>query len=645
MNTIGTLGEINDYYHHVNKKWLTDTIIPEDQVKWSEFNILQEENNKKVINLIKESSNDNIRKLYDSVINYFNKDNNIDKDNYIFKIIKNIDDIKNKNDLFIYIARLNFFGINFVYDINIDEDILDSNKYFVYLNQSGLGLPDKEYYISDKYKEIRIKYVDYLTKSCKYIFKDNKCNEYAQIILGIETDIAKIQLDKSDLRDIEERNNRYKLDDINNKYDNLFIKDYINEIIDMINYKYKNIESKKNFNYFTLEQFNLLNLDSKLDDENSYLYKLNNYINDISLEELKILLRYYVLSSYSSYICLDLYKLNFKFYNETLRGQKKMKPIEKRAMSIVCGIYGDLVTIDYAKHYYNQDIENYMLNMITNVKKLLNKRINNLDWMSKETKNKAIIKLNSMKSKIGYSKKVRDYSDLKMCDNVLNNIIYISIYETIDTLNKLNKTVDKDEWSMDGYIVNAYYSPVKNEIAFPAGILQPPFLDINESLEYNWGRIGVIIGHEIIHGFDDQGRLFDEDGNMKTWWTDKDSKLYKKKVKKVIKLYNNHGVNGKLTAGENIADIGGVRLSLDCLYDIKNRKLYDNELEIFFKSFAENWRAKMTEEVLKEKLLTDPHSPPWYRVNLCLLNIDEYYKIYNIKKELYIPKEKRINIW
>jgi putative endopeptidase len=299
------------------------------------------------------------------------------------------------------------------------------------------------------------------------------------------------------------------------------------------------------------------------------------------------------------------------------------------------------VTQDYANKYYNQDIENYMIEMINKVKNTFKERINNLKWMSKDTKVKALNKLNNIKSKIGYSKKIRDYSDLKMSNNILNNMIYISIYETIDSFNLLNKPVDKDEWSMDGYIVNAYYSPVKNEIAFPAGILQPPFLDINESYEYNWGRIGVIIGHEIIHGFDDQGRLFDKDGNMKTWWNNEDSKLYKKKVNKIIKLYNNYGVNGKLTAGENIADIGGVRLAIDCLYNISN----NIDFNIFFKSFAELWRCKMTDEILKERLLTDPHSPPWHRVNICLLNIDEYYKTYEIDDDIKIISENRINIW
>jgi len=626
------MNKIKDYYHHINQNWLNETNIPDDQVKWSEFNILQEENNKKIINLIKSSSNENITKLYNSVINYLENSDNINNNNYIFEIIRYIDSITNKKDLFIYCARINLFGINFFYDINIDEDILDSNKHFVYMSQSGISLPDKDYYLSDKYKHIRSKYLDYLKQICKYIF-DNNCDKYANIILDIETNISKLHLDKSELRDLEERNNRFKLDDIHNLYNNLYIKDYINETIEVINYG-------KN-NTLNIKQFNYINIDSKLDDNNSYLYKLNDYINKLDIDKLKIILKYYIFSSFSSYISLDLYNLNYEFFSKTLRGQKQMKSMEKRAMGIVCGIYGDLITIDYANKYYNQDIENYMLDMINKVKQSLTKRINNLDWMSNDTKQKALIKLNTMKPKIGYSKKVRDYTDLKMSDNLLNNIIRINIYETIDMFNKLNKPVDKDEWSMDGYIVNAYYSPVKNEIAFPAGILQRPFLDINEPIEYNWGRIGVIIGHEIIHGFDDQGRLFDENGNMKTWWTDNDSKLYKKKVKKIIKLYDNHGVNGKLTAGENIADIGGVRLSLDCLSYITNNINYN----IFFKSFAELWRCKMTDEILKERLLTDPHSPPWHRVNLCLLNIDEYYQTYDIDNNIVIPKHKRINIW
>ena len=286
--------------------------------------------------------------------------------------------------------------------------------------------------------------------------------------------------------------------------------------------------------------------------------------------------------------------------------------------------------------------------MINYIKKSTEKRIIQLDWMSDKTKKRAILKLHKMKMKIGYAKdKPRNYDHITLTNSLIKNTIILSRDNLIYNLNKINYPVNKDMWDIPAYIVNAYYNPTSNEIILPASILQPPFVDINKPDTYNYANIGSIIGHEIIHGFDDQGSIFDENGIINNWWTDSDYKRFNLKVDQIIKIYDDEGINGKLTAGENIADFGAVILPLNAIEYKLNRKLNDIEIKDFYIGYASNWQYLIREKLIDESKLSDPHAFGDLRVNVPLKHQHKFKKVFNIKKgdKLYVKSEDILTIW
>jgi len=290
----------------------------------------------------------------------------------------------------------------------------------------------------------------------------------------------------------------------------------------------------------------------------------------------------------------------------------------------------------------------YILEMIKNIKKITKQRILNLDWMSTKTKRKAILKLHKMRVKIGYAKtQPRKYDHIVLTDSIIKNTIILNRDNNIYNFNKLNNKTNPNEWNSPAYLVNAYYNPSQNEIIFPAAILQAPFFSLSKTDIYNYANIGSVIGHEIIHGFDDQGSIYDENGTINNWWTDSDKKNYNQKVKQIIEIYNKEGINGKLTAGENIADFGSVILPLGALEYKLKRKLTNEELKEFYSSYATHWQYLVTKESAIERKLTDPHAPANLRVNIPLKHQKLFQNVFNIKEDdkLYIKSEDILNIW
>jgi putative endopeptidase len=353
-------------------------------------------------------------------------------------------------------------------------------------------------------------------------------------------------------------------------------------------------------------------------------------------------------------------KENFDFYNRTLSGQKEMKPRWKNIQEVVDGALSEAVGKLYVAKYFPPKAKERMDKLVNNIKDALGEHIQKVSWMNPATKTKAIEKLKGITYKIGYPSKWRDYSKLEINDkSYYNNYKNYAKFETEWNLSKINKPVDKTEWGMSPQTVNAYFDPTRNEIVFPAAILQPPFFDMNADDAANYGGIGVVIGHELTHGFDDQGRLYDKSGNLTEWWLPEDSKNFTTQAQTLIDQFNSYKMldtiklNGNITLGENIADYGGLSVSMTAFKKAVNNKVDAPKidgftpLQRFFISFAQVWRNNITDEALRRRIKEDVHSPGEYRVNGGIVNIPEFYQAFNVKQgdKLYIAPEKRAKIW
>ena len=608
-----------DFYNLINDEWLKNNDIPNDHIKWSEFNIINKKNDeilKNIILLNQDDVHDDKKELfhcyYDS---YINKKN--DK-KILYNFLNYIINLKTLDDIIECNAHCFFVNSDVLFSIVVDENIFDSKYYMCYLTQKHIGLPNKKYYIDGKYQNIRDNYYIFMSKIIKSIYvklTDKQIQKICDKIYVFEFELANILDDNETLRDIQNNIKLFNYDELVGLFDNLNIDKYFKKINQLL-------KNKNN------DAFDKILLEGSINVNQNYFYKLNKLIKKKSLNDIKYLMIWsYLLNNVSSFD--EKYAhIFYEFYGKLLRGQKNIKSIEDRAFGEIKDKFGDLLTQYYIKNNYNDNTTKYMIIMINNVMEALRESIKQLKWMSKKTKKKALLKLSKFNYKIGYSNKVLNYNSIALIDNYYVNNITLNAFLLVNKLKKINKQRDNDEWSMDEFEVNAYYNYSNNEIVFPAGILQDPFLNLNTNDAINYAKIGSIIGHEIIHGFDDQGRLFDENGNLNIWWEKKDDIEYKKIVNKLINLYNKHGVNGELTIGENIADIGGIKLSLMAYEKSKNNNVSDDEYKLFFKSFAELWRAKITDNYLDEMHLNDPHSPPWHRVNITLKNMPKFNEIY-----------------
>jgi putative endopeptidase len=592
----------DDFYTAINHNWIQNIKINDSKAKISEFILLQEKNNKIIKKLI--LKNKFLKKIYKLTI----KKKKFDIILPLINIIKN-------NDLETLLAKFTNIGLEHLFNINVDENIFDNNKNILYLVEPSLSLNQKMY-SNDK---IYNKYKKYVYNICNILKKHD-------IILDVEEILKYEKNINNKLKSLEERRN-------------------INEYYTLI--KYTDLKHKLNFD---LDKYMSLILPN-IKIHNIIIGNINylTYIKDIKI--IKDYLIFKLLDNYGTLISDEIQKITFNFYGKVLSGLKKDKSKNSRGLLMVSNIFSDLLGIEYAKKYFSKKSKKYVINMIKNIKLIMSERIKNLDWMSDNTKKKALLKLKSIKYKIGYPNKIINYSKLKITDNIFTQILHINKFFVKKNFKKLFKKPDISHWSMGAHEINAYYNPTQNEIVFPAGILQPPFFDIKKSDAYNYGTIGIIIGHEICHGFDDQGRTFDSKGNLNNWWNINDEKKYLKKIKILEKQYskiilNNNKINGLLTLGENIADLCGITLAFNALKKC-NPNLTLNERKEFFISFAKLWRQKTRPEELSRLIKSDVHSPGILRVNQTLKNIDEFYETFNITKndKMFIKPNKRVKIF
>lgn len=617
----------DDMYCYVNNQWEKSIKIPKAYSKWSVFQELHEKKLKSLRNILKnvdeKNKNDKILSIFH--MQYLEK-NNKSLDPYMF-YINLINYTFTKKELVSKMGFLNQYGINNLLGIGITPDFKNSKYNILGIYPTILSLPDRDYYLDPKKKKYLTKLEQFIESLLNISKLKLNTKNISKEIINFQKKMAKIKMKKEELRDPKIVYNIFTIEKLRKEMPSFFWD-----------------------SFFTACQVKTKEI---IVEDVKYLKEFVKLFESTSIEILKCMMIYNFILSVSSTMDDSIEEIVFNFYDKFLSGKKERKSKWKRSVEFVSGQVGEVLSKKYIEKHFPKKCKTKMLVIVTHLMKAYEKRIKNVDWMEKKTKKKALEKLKKIVVKIGYPDKFKDYTKLNISieKSLLDNVLTINKFEYEDEMKFLYKKPDPLEWEMMAYEINAYYHPLKNEIVFPAGILQPPFFSTTLSLAEIYGGIGAIIGHEITHGFDDQGKKFDKDGNMIDWWTKVDEKKYDANAKKIIEQFNNFkvngiNVNGKLTQGENIADLGGLVIALNAL-KLHQKKTTDDDIKKFFESWARNWRAKMTKKEKEKRLLTDPHSPNYFRVNGPLTNIDEFHRVYKTKSgdDMYTPKSKRIKIW
>lgn len=633
----------DDFFQYANGAWMKKTKIPASETGWGSFYMLYEDNQKNIKTILAElSAADNskgsleqkVGDLYASGMDTIA----IEKLNYqpVQHLLTQIDAVKNQKNLVNLISSGYKDGDGFLLGIYVGPDDRISTKNVVNLNQTGLGLPNRDYYFNSDSATLNIRkeYLKYIAKlftltGTKQVDADKQASE----ILKLETEIAKSHSTPVELRD-----------PIKN-YNKLSVAAFQKQVPDIdLNIIFKNL---------------LIKTDTILVGQPKYYQALNTLLKTQPIEVWKSKLRFEALDDASASLSKSFRDARFAFYGKTINGQKQQKERWKSMVNTVDGGLGDLLGQLYVKKHFKPEAKERMLKLVDNLQKVYKSRIEKLDWMSTETKKRAIEKLERFIKKIGYPDKWKNYDDVSIDrEGYYKNLQVIAKHDYKRMIGKLGKPVDKTEWQMTPPTVNAYYNPSFNEIVFPAGILQFPFFDFDADDAVNYGAIGAVIGHEMTHGFDDQGRQYDKDGNLNDWWTAADATKFKEKANKVINQYNSYlvfkglKVNGSLTQGENLADIGGLAIAYEAFKNTKQGQSNENvdgftPDQRFFLSFAQVWRIKTRDETMRLRVSTDPHSPEIFRVNGTVVNMPAFYKAFNVKEgdKLFVKGENRVKIW
>lgn len=635
----------DDFYNYVNGTWMKTAQIPADKASWGSFNELREKtdlNSLKILdNLLKETyaKGTEGQKIQDIYATYMDMDKrNADGIAPIKGDLAKIDAIKTMADLQKYLVEATKTGDNPFYSWGVYADLKNSTDNAVYMGDVNLGL-GRDYYQKDNEENTKTigQYKDYLTKLYTVLGYKNP-EVAAQKVVDFEKTAAQTLIPNEKIRDANLQYNPKTLSELKSLVKN----------VDLVTYL-------KNAG---------VNTDRVIIGELEYYKNLDKFLNAKNLPFIKDFLKVKLLNGSASVLDQKLDDLQFDFYGRTLSGQKEQRAMNKRALSTINGVLGEAFGKLYVDKYFSAEAKAEMVTLIDYLKKSYVQHISNLSWMSDETKTKALDKLSKFTVKVGYPDEWKDYSKLQVLSKneggtLYGNLKNVSFWAYQKELDKVGKKVDKKEWGMTPQTVNAYYNPVNNEIVFPAAILQAPFFDFKADPAVNFGGIGAVIGHEISHGFDDSGAMFDGDGNLKNWWTDADKKNFEEATKKLAEQYSKYEpvkgtfVNGLFTNGENIADLGGVAIAYDALQmylkDKGNPGLISgyNQDQRFFLSWGTIWRTKSTEKYMINQVKTDPHSPGLYRAFGPLVNVEAFYNAFEVKEgdQHYKKPEERIKIW
>ncbi len=613
-----------DFYDYATSGWRKNNPLPDDYTRYGSFDMLNETNNKRVREIV-ENDNGKIGLLYKIAMD--DKKLNAEKTSPVKPYLDEIDAIKTKEELPTYLGKMHAFSGAF-WDAGVLQDDKDSIHYILVFAQGGIGL-SRDYYFDDddKSKQVRQKYKEYIKKQM-----DNfGVNVNVDKLYALEERMAKSFYKKEQLRDPLLNYHKKSMSELKQELSGFDWDAY---------FAARNINTQ----YVNIEQVEPIKESIAI-------------MNDTDLELIKTYLKYRIINGATAFLDDKTYDIAFDFYNRVLSGQKEQKPRWKRAVAMIDGSLGEMVGQLYVKKYFPESAKKRMEDLVKNLQKSLGNRIENLDWMSADTKKQALAKLNTFNAKIGYPEKWRDYSALEIKDDSLYaNMMRVSMFEDAFWREKIGKEKDPTMWYMNAHEVNAYYDPSNNEICFPAGILQYPFFDMTADDAFNYGAIGSVIGHEMTHGFDDSGRHFDMDGNMKDWWGENDAKLFEKHANIMKEHFNNILVapnthaNGEFTLGENLADYGGITVAYDA-YKKYGEKSEDaiglSADKRFFIAYAMTEASNITDDAVLLQTKTNEHSLSRWRVNGILPHVNAWYDVFDIKPDddLYLTPEKRVNLW
>lgn len=632
----------DDFFKYANGKWLDTVEIPEDKASLGSFQILHDEAQENVMAIIKNSAEGDFKKgsneqkvgdLYNAYTNMEARDKaGIEP---LVPELEKIDAIQNQEQLARYFAYAIKHSLGTPFALAQFVDFKNPESYMIYSWQAGLALPDREYYTSDEgsYQEIREKYQKHVAKMLTLTGIENP-EKSAEIILDLETELASYHMKKEKTRDMVALYNKVPVAELS--------------------------ELMPKFNWTALlQELELTGLDGVVVTQMDYMRNLDDVIADTPLDAWKIYLKWMAIHQGATLLTTELDNANFEFFSKVLYGVEEQRPRWRRGVNLVNQHLGEVIGEVYVKEHFPPAAKERMLELVDNLLKAYEISIKELTWMSDETKKEALDKLSKFTPKIGYPDKWKDYSQLNISESdLIGNIKRSNELQWQQVLEKQPGPVQKHEWNMTPQTVNAYYNPPANEIVFPAGILQPPFFNMEAENAVNYGGIGAVIGHEIGHGFDDAGSTFDGDGVLRNWWTEKDKEEFKKRTQQLVDQYNKFqpledlNVNGEFTLGENIGDLGGISIALkayELALDGKEAPVLDGYTarQRIFLGYAQVWATVMRDETLRNQISTDPHSPAEYRVNGALPNVPEFYQAFDVKEgdAMYLAPEDRVKIW
>jgi predicted metalloendopeptidase len=632
-----------DFFLFSNGKWIAKSKIPASESRWGSFNELEQNNKKKLTQILDFATKNPGKKgsqnqlLGDYYLSYTNM--NIRNKSGFQSVKVDLDEInalKSVEELPAMVAKLHLDGLGTLFSFGVDQDLKNIDRNVVYLSQGGIGLPNCEYYLKENKKTILDAYKLYVEKSfVKFGYSQTDAQNAAKIIVDFETNLAKSMLTPAELRVPETTYNMTGMNEVGSLFGKFDFTSYYQKI-------------------------GLKSVDSIVIGTTKFVETIASLYSDEDLEAWKKYLTWNVMNSYMGHLGEEFVELRFDFYGRTLSGKKERKPLNESCIDELTRMeVGELLGKAFVDKHFSKNAQERVNVMVDNLLIVFKDRISNLDWMSDQTKKEALIKLSSIGRKLGFPEKWEDYSSLNFSkDDYVSNVREMNRFSTRKNLEQLNKPIDKTKWGMPAHMVNAYYHPLLNEIAFPAGIMQAPFFDENAEDAVNYGRIGMVIGHEFTHGFDDMGSKFAADGSFKNWWTEEDRKLFEEKTKTLGETYSGfcplegHCVNPELTMGENIADLGGLTMALYAYKLTKECKSGEKREgftpeQRFFIAYAQLWKIKYTDAEMKNRIANDSHSPGMYRVNGPLMNCPEFFEAFSVKEgdKMRNSKMKVAKIW
>ncbi len=634
----------DDFYEYANGTWLKNTPIPATEARWGSFSELQEFNQNALKTICEELSQKPGAKgsLSQKVGDFYAAGMDsatIEKAGMspLKPYLDRVNGVKNFEGLLEEIAQEYSEGMGAIFGMGVRQDAKNSTVYATHISQGGTSLPDRDLYLKDdeRSQKIRKAYRQHLFNMFKLVGEgDMQANKYVETVVRMETAFAKAQMSRVELRDPDKRYNRLVLSDLEKLCPRMKWAEFMKT-------------AKMTNAYYIVGQPN-------------FLKEVHESLGRETLDDWKTFLKWNMIQSAAPYLSNAFVKENFTM-SQNFSGLKEMQPRWKRISRMTDGVLGEALGQVYVERYFKPEAKARMMELVGNLLKVYDKRIKSLDWMSEETKQKGLLKLSTFVRKIGYPDVWLDYTPLSIdrSKSYFDNVIASRRFQQNLTVSYLGKPIDRNRWGMTPPTVNAYYNATMNEIVFPAGILRFPFFDNGADDALNYGGIGAVIGHEVSHGFDDQGRKFDHEGNLKDWWTAEDAKKFEVKTNMVVNQFNNYTVldtmhvNGKLTLGENIADLGGLSVAYEAFKTYSPQAKSKDKIDgftadqRFFLSWAQVWRSKMRPEAEANQIQTDPHSPGRFRCNGPLTNMMEFYDVFGVKQgdKMWRPETERVKIW